>query len=211
MIVGERKSQRVTETWLLPSQASAPVLGHQPSDFFFVERKRNPRGWRHRSLWFLFCASRLSLYLRRWAWMSLCWVRSTWQALCPVTPRRLRCSEIKQCTQCHMDLPVAVTYSWRPPQWIQLFNYCQKYDTRSHPKPKHFFFWPTSPNSSIALVMLSWLCYLGSILRLLCLTSVSSGSCFPENQMFCVWHFPFMLSLSPIGKSRLCKCSHVNN
>ena len=114
-------------------------LGHQPSDFFFVERKRNPRGWRHRSLWFLLCASRLSLYVRHWARMSLCWVWGTWQALCPVTPRRLRCSEIKQCTQCHMDLPAAVTYSWRPPQRIQLFNYCQKYDTRSHPKPNIFF------------------------------------------------------------------------
>ena len=173
--------------------------------------KRNARGCRRRLLWFLFCARRLSLRLRHWAWMSLCWVRatvlSTWQT-CPVTPRRLRGSEIKQCTQCHVDLPVAVTYSWRPQQRIQLFNYCQKYDIRSHPKTKTFFFWLTSPSSSITLVTLSWLCYVGSILRLLCLTSVSSGSCFPENQMFCGWHFPFMVA---IGKSRLCKCSRGND
>ena len=143
MTIGERKAQRITETWLLPSQASRPVPCHQPSDFLFVKRKRNTRGWRPRLLWFLFCATRLSLHLRHWARTSLCWVRgpvlSTWQTLCPVTPRRLRCSEIKQCTRCHMDLPVAVTYSWQPQQRIQLFNYCQKYDTRSHPKPKHFF------------------------------------------------------------------------
>ena len=38
--IGERKAQRVTETWLLPFQASGPVLSHQPSDFLCMERKK---------------------------------------------------------------------------------------------------------------------------------------------------------------------------
>lgn len=41
-------------------------------------------------------------------------------------------------TLCLVPLLMAVVHSQGPQPVIQLFNYCQKYDTRSHPKPKYF-------------------------------------------------------------------------